>query len=383
LIIRIRKCLHGIIISMIRKKNRDIFLSTFPVPRFLQMQAVGFDISDQRIRFLEFKKTKDDHLEVKRYDEEDIPPGVVVSGRIKRDKELNEIIKSFGAKHNIEFAHVSLPEELVYLVKMEIPKVEPGEIRDSILFQLEEYVPIPAGETVFDYYIIGKSKKHKDKIDVLVSVLPSREVEKYTNMFQETGITPISFEIEAEAIAHAVIEKGDNETYIVVDFGKTRTGIFIVSEGTVFFTSTIEVGSDMVTRTLAKTLGISYEEADIMKNKKGITRDKKNQEFFWAVGSVVSVLRDELNKLYLYWHTHKQEEDFRTRKIKEIILCGGGANLNGLSEYLSGSMRVDVSVANPWGNVNSFDEYIPDIPFNKALGYSAVIGLSLRTVDNK
>ena len=43
------------------------------------------------------------------------------------------------------------------MAKMDVPNPEGGDLRDSILFQLEEYVPVPAGDAVFDYKVIGES----------------------------------------------------------------------------------------------------------------------------------------------------------------------------------------------------------------------------------
>mgnify|MGYP000054785761 CR=1 FL=1 len=85
------------------------------------MQAVGLDITDHRIRFLEFEK-KGNGLIVKRYGEAHIATGIIVSGRLKRPKELNNILISFAKKYELEFVRVSLPEERAYLVKMEISK---------------------------------------------------------------------------------------------------------------------------------------------------------------------------------------------------------------------------------------------------------------------
>jgi len=341
------------------------------------MPAAGLDITDHRVRFLEFVRGNKG-LVVQRYGEMKIPTGVIVAGRIKRVDELKKILTSFARKYRLEFVRASLPEERAYLVKMHIPNVADEEIRDTIAFQLEEYVPVPAGEAVFDYTVVGDSKEHEGQVEVAVSVLPHKEVAEYVGMFEGTGIKPMSFEIEAQAVARAVIPTGDLGTYMLLDFGGTRTGIFIVSGGVVRFTSTIDVGSDMITRALEKQFSISTEEAERIKNENGVTRRAADQEFFQAVMSSVSILRDEVNKLFVYWHTHREDEDSKKEnKIEKIYISGGGANLKGLSEYLSASLRTKVSVANPWVNVNSFEEYIPSILHRHALGYASVIGLAL------
>lgn len=339
------------------------------------MPAAGLDISDRRARFLILTKGCG-RLSVARFGEAEIPPGVIVSGKIKRPEELKVILSAFQKENKLEFVRVSLPEERAYMAKMEVLEVQNGDLRDSIAFQMEEYVPVPAAEAVFDYKVIKRSPARQGYLDVAVSVLSQKEIAEYAGMFDGTGLTPISFEIEAQAIARAVVPRGDRATYMILDFGRTRTGISIVSESIVRFTSTIEVGSDIVTLAVEKYFSVGTEEAERIKNEKGITKSESDKEFAGAVMASLSILRDEVNKLYIYWHTHREDESTE-RKINKIFLSGGGANLKGLDEYLSAGLRVDVEVANPWVNLNSFDDYIPDIPYNRALGYASVIGLAL------
>ena len=66
----------------------------------------------------------------------------------------------------------------------------------------------------------------------------------------------MAFEVEPESIARSVVPAGDRGTYMVMDFGRTRTGIFIVSGGAVSFTSTVSVGGYSLTRAIAKELGL-------------------------------------------------------------------------------------------------------------------------------
>jgi len=163
---------------------------------------------------------------------------------------------------------------------------------------------------------------------------------------------------------------------MIVDFGKERTRISIAVGGLIRFTSTVDVGSDMITKAIEKEFSVNTNEAEKIKNQRSLAKNKENEKFLVAILSSVSILRDEINRLYIYWQTHGMR-DKKEMDINKIILCGGGANLKGLSEYLSASLKVEVSVADPWVNVNSYDDYIPEIPLNSALGYVTAIGLAL------
>ena len=358
-------------------KEHGLLTYLFPPPKFLTMPSAGLDISDRRVRFLEFVKGKKG-LEVKRFGEMEIPEGIIVSGSIKRPEELHSILSKFREKYNLEFVRVSLPEERAYLVKMEIPNVSMDELRDSIAFRLEDHVPIHANEAVFDYQVIQKSNKKTNNIEVLVSVFAEKEVRGYVDMFDGTGMIPVSFEIEAQAITRAVVPFENKEACMIVDIGRTRTGVSILSDGVVRFTSTIDIGSETITNAVEKSFSVTHEKAEEIKNSKKISKSTADKEFFLATISTLSILQDEINKLYIYWHTYRQGGE-KEKKIKKLILCGGGANLKGLEDYLAANLRVKVEIANPWVNVNSFDNYVPDIHFSKALGYTAVIGLALHS----
>ena len=97
-----------------------------------------------------------------------------------------------------------------------------------------------------------------------------------------------------------------------------------------------------------------------------------------SLANIVSVLRDEINKRYIFWHTHKDSNGKVGDKIQKIILVGGNSNLYGLEDYLSSSLKVKVERADIWKNVFIEDGKIPPINFNDSMSYASAVGLALR-----
>lgn len=357
----------------------SLFYSLFPTPEFLRMPSVGLDVSDKSVRFLGF--TYDGKkLKISQHADKKIESGIVESGKIKDEAKMKEVLASLKKEYNLQFVRVALPEEQAYLFKMTVPLVKKTELRESILLQLEEYVPIKAADSVFDYEII---KEGADSYDLQVSVIPTSVAESYVSIFTESGLMPISFEIEAQAIARAMIKGGDMGTYMIIDFGQSRTGISIVSGGAVAFTSTVDIGGFLITQSIAKELSLTTKEAEDIKRKNGLIKDKdastgkEGKEVFSVILNVIATLRDEINKHYIYWHTHKESEGTSVRKIEKIILCGGDSNLPGLPDYLARSMRVNVELGNVWVNVYGEDGGVPEISFKDSLTYATAVGLAL------
>ena len=351
----------------------------FPVPSFLVTPSFGLDIGDESIKFIELVNTKNG-IRVGRHGEHIIPSGIIELGKIKNPKQLEEILISLQAEIGIKSVRVSLPEEQVYLFKLRLEKSGLVNIRESIELALEEHIPLKSENAIFDYELLDQDKQY---IDLQVAAIPKNVIENYLTIFKNSKIRVKSFELEAQAISRAVVKKGDMETYMIVDFGEKSTGIFILSRGVVMFTSTLDVGGIMLNEMIAKNFKISLDEAEKMKRKYGLERNTPNKELFSVLLNSVSVLRDELVKHFLYWHTHQDEEGKNNPPINKIILCGGDSNLIGLVDYFSVSMKSRVEMANVWVNIVNTENYVPDINFKQALSFAAALGLALRDFDNQ
>ena len=355
-----------------------LFFKFFPTPDFFIESSFGLDISDESLKFVELVTTKNG-LGVGRYGERAIPPGVIESGKIKDTKRMEEILSALRKEEGIKSVRVSLPEEQIYLFQLRLGKNGLKDINEGIELALEEHVPIQAEDAIFDYDLV---EENAQSLEVQVATIPREITENYLTIFEHSKIRVESFELEAQAISRAVLKTGDKETYMIVDFGKRRTGIFIVSQGIVMFTSTLDVGGMTLTNMIQKNFNLSFEEAEKIKQKYGLERNAENKEIFSVLLNSVSVLRDEIVKHFLYWHTHKDEEAKNNPPIKKIILCGGDSNLIGLVDYISISMKSPVEIANVWTNIVNTENYIPEMSFKQALSFSSALGLALGNFNN-
>lgn len=363
---------------MFKNSLDKFFLKLFPVPRFLAPTSFGLDISDESVKFVELINTKNG-IRLGKYGERSIPPGVIESGKIQDFKKMEDILSSLRKEEGIRHVHVSLPEEQVYLFPLRLEKTGLKNIREGIELALEDHIPILAQDTIFDYDFVGENAQ---SLEVQVSAIPKDIIENYLSIFLNSKISVHSFELEAQSISRAVVKQGDLDTYMIVDFGKKRTGIFIVSKGVVIFTSTLDVGGLTLTNMIEKNFNVSFEEADKMKQKYGLERNTDNKEIFAVLLNSVSVLRDEIVKHFSYWNSHKDEEGKNNPPIKKIIFCGGDSNLIGLADYISVSVKNTAENANVWVNIVNTENYIPEMSQRQAVAYATAIGLALRDFNN-
>lgn len=352
-------------------------LTSFPLPLYVSMPAVGIDISDRSVKLIELVPTRHG-LRVGRFATRGIPEGIVVGGTIAKRAELVTLLAGLREEYGLTFVRASLPEEPGYIFTTTVPSVGPDEVRSLLAFKLEEYVPLAPAEAVIDFDVIAGATATGQET-VAVSVYPQDIAQEYADLLHDAGLKPISLEIEAQAIARAVVPQGFVGGCLVVDVGAVRSGITVVGGGAVRFTTTVAVGGDLVTVAIKKALP-NATDADILsiKNDQGLAyRDDSSIKA--AFEELATNLKNQIERYYLYWQTRKDAKDTKLPEhpIETIFLSGGYANVAGLPEYLSRQLRVPTKRADVWKNVCSIDDAIPPISYEDSLSYASSIGLAL------
>ncbi len=350
--------------------------SFFPTPRFISLSSVGLDFSDHSLRFIELAESRTG-LRLHRFAQEAIPEDTLKGGRITDPSKFSQFLSVVAKRHKLNYVRVSLPEEHVYSFITAIDVTKSSEIRGAIELLLEDNIPIKAVEAVFDFAVL---KQEGNRLIVQVVAAAAPIVDSYYSTFEAAGLIPVSFELEAGAIARSVVPRGTEKSYMVVDIGEMKTGISIVAHDLPVYTSTLDIGGAILTQLIAKEQGIPFAEAETAKRAHGITAPKEQSALYAALLNSLSTLKDEINRRYIYWNTKKQEE-ITFPKIEEILLCGGGANLKGVTEYLSVNLKLPVRLVNPWQNMFSLETVIPELSFEESLSYATAIGLALGDYD--
>lgn len=306
------------------------------------MPSVGIDISDQAIRFVEISRSSSgsQRFRLKSFGEKKIADGVITSGFINKPDEIKKLLSEISKEHDFRFVSVSLPEEKGYLFKTDLPNIAEKYFAENIELRLEENVPIDVTKSVFDYNLV-RPRGNSQHTEAVVTVVPDKVIGVYSDLFGDTSLIPVSYELVTHAVTWAVVPQNELDACLIAHIGDVRTGFGIVSDGILQFTSTI----DHVR---------AVEQVDIEKKQ--------------------SALRDEVVKLKSYWQDHNENED---NPIKRVILSGKNAAVSGLKERLVEAVGCRVDLANVWVNAFNFDEQIPEMSFEDSLDYAPAVGLAI------
>ncbi len=367
----------------------------------LKQEAFGLDISDLSLKIAKIEK-KGEFLRLVSFGEFEIKQGIVDKGEVKNEKKLVEIIKKSvlkvkGKKLKTRNVVASLPEEHAFLQVIPMPIMEEEELAGAVKFEAENYIPLPIEEVYLDFQLIKPVYNHLDHLDVLIAALPKKTVDSYVKFLRKAGLKPLALEIESQAIARALVKNHVSPfPLLIIDFGATRTSFIIFSGHSLRFTSSIPVCGKIFTKAIAKNLAISFKEAEKIKIKYGlqdkseiviknkIERKIEKRKLFEILTPAMTDMIEQIKKYLTYYQTHASHEHLgpNHKGVRKIFLCGGGANMKGICEFLSRELKIPVELGNPWINIlPEPKKEIPEIPFEESLRYATVLGLALRGIE--
>lgn len=326
-------------------KARSILHTISPTPNYLTLDPVGLDISNDAVRLMHFTNEKDTRIPdiYKEVPLKEFCPLLENETDLDGCDELRSILQNLKTEFHLRYVHVSLPEAKTYVFKTEVPRVALATLEEALAFKIEENVPLSPDDVVFDYKVIPNHISN-EKVNVVVWALPKSIIEVYSQLLNDVGLVPVSFEPESHALAKSVVPKEDTSPYLVLNMKKSDVTMSIVEHNAVHYTSTLPVPS-----------------TDIIKDLNG---------------SAANAFKEQINKLLIFWFTNQNQSNPQ-EKIQTVILSGAYAMTPGFTTFLERRLKVNVRIANVWSNCFSLNEYVPMISYKKSLDYGTSIGLML------
>ena len=353
----------------------NIIRNIFTPPTSVDLPFAGLNIGNRKIKFIQIVDSSEGSI-VENHGEIDIPSNVFKDGEILNKPELVKYLSNVKEKLKTNFVKVSIPEEKTYVFNIYVPQLKDDEIRQAIEFKIEENVPLKVDEVSFEYKIIKKPNNKKEDLLVDVFVIPKKVINDYNDVLYQSGLLPISFEIESVSTAKSVVPDLEDNSVLIVNIKDNSTVLSVYSSKVVWFTTTIPLGNFEIEGSLIKTGKIKDNDFDAF-IKKFIDDGSYDVDFYYSLLNIFSIVKDEVEKVNEYWCTHIKNSDLKLTEIKKIILCGKNSALPGFANHINQNLGFDISLANVWCNIFSTDNFIPDISFLDSLDLATVVGLSI------
>lgn len=337
--------------------------------------VLGIDIGTSSIKVVELTKTGQ-NIELTNYvsyyrmrHQQTFPFQTTSFSFFEEDvaAKLRESLDAAGIK--TKEANFALPGFSGFFTTIELPQMEPGEIREAVKYQSYKYIPLPLQEIEIDYEIIQDENQNNNIVKVLVVAIPKDIIQKYQNLATLAGLNIRFLEIESFSDVRSLLWQS-RETAAIVNIGDRATNIVVVDKGHIRVSDSLDFAGFHITKSLADGLNISFQRAEEIRKEKGITRE---------IGTLVSVpIFSVIDKII--FGLQKAISAYTSRnpwaKVQRIVLSGGIANTPGLCEYFSSKMNIKTEIGQPFNRIiynpalqNTINEIGPS--------YSVAVGAAL------
>ena len=299
------------------------------------------------------------------------PSGGVLSDLPEDLKKVSENIKVCvaQAKVSTNFCNISLIESQVVSRLIQMPNLTDKELSAAINWEAEQYIPLPIKDVNLQYKVISRPQGAEGKMDILLVAAPKRILEKYLNVVRNAGLNINGVETESSAMTRSLTGLSDPAT-IIVSMGAASTELIIARMGNVLFTRSIASGGINLTKAIMAEFNLPQTQAEQYKQTYGIDPDKLGGKLAVVLKPILDILIGEILKAVEYVRTH-----FSSSQVARIVICGGGAFLPALGEFLTERTSLEVSLGDAWADFVK-EGLILKLPSQGSI-YAVATGLAL------
>lgn len=299
---------------------------------------------------------------------ESLPGGIVAGGEVREPEALAGALKAFFGKHKLprRAVRIGIATNRIGVRTIEITGIDdPKLLANAVRFRAQEALPIPIDQAVLDFQVLGSgvTSEGVPMQRVLLVVAYRDLVDAYARACRAAGLRLAGIDLEAFALLRALASPpptteaaADRSVMVAVAIGSERSTLAVSDGLTCEFTRVLDWGGAALTMSIAKALAIDPAEAEELKTKlslggppaeiEGLSAERVAQAREALSQGLHGFARDLVSSLQFY----QGQPD--SLGIREVVLAGGTAQLEGLADALQSLIGVSVRVGDPLTNVS-------------------------------
>ena len=314
---------------------------------------IGLDVGSTAVRAAEVSGGSDNPSLV-RAAQVPLPPGAVENGEIRDPVAVAEALKElwrtggFRAKQ----VHMGVGNQRVVVREVVLPWLPEKELKDSLPYQVQEFIPIAVEEAVLDYDVLEEFEHEGQRMLRVLLVAAQRPmVETVLEVARQAKLEPVGLELVPFALLRSVSDADGNlfdqqGEVAVIDVGAEITSICVHEQGVPRFVRILPTGGNDITAAVSRALGVSVEVAEALKTGKFVDSDVNHDEAARVVHGRSSSFVDEIRSSLEFYAAQTPGA-----RIARVLVTGGGSKLQGFPEMLQERLMVPVEPGHPFEKV--------------------------------
>lgn len=355
--------------------------------------VVGIDLGLSSVKIVQLRREKE-HAVLETYGELAGGPysGLSIGQAVQLvDEKIVEMLKDLIKESGITAKDVvlSIPLRSSFVTLIKVPLMSDAEINQMVPYEARKYIPVPVDEVVLDWWAIpegfvqtkeGDSPSdesiepgqnvQKRTVSILLVAIHKETIEKYKTIMESVGLSVRALEIEVFSIARSLLAR-ELAPILLVDFGASSAKITVVDYGIVRSSHSIDRGSQDITMTISRALGIDFTRAEEMKREIGLSLRPEHREVHGVIEPMLNhIFSNALRVVQDYQRRHN-------RSINRVILVGGGSKMYGLVDYAVKKFGIETTLGDPFRRVQ-YPAFLQPVLKEIGPSFAQAIGLAIR-----
>lgn len=289
-------------------------------------------------------------------------------------RRLGEVIMTAIGQSGIKSKNVvlGLPSSKTFTTVIEVPLMGEAELKSTLKYQIDQYIPMGANEAKVDWAPLGTSLHDPKMQEVLIASTANQYAEERLEFIESLGLNVIAAEPDPLAMVRSLLPDGIMDARLIIDVGELSTDLAITFDGSPRLVRTIPVGIRSLVKAAVQNLNVQEDQARQFILKFGLAPDRLEGQVYRAIESTLDNFATELTKSIKFFQTR-----YPSTPVGGILLSGFSAVVPQFGDYVTAKTGIPSSAANPWQKVSvaqSDQQQLTPI----ASEFATVIGLAQR-----
>lgn len=352
--------------------------------------VLGIDIGSSSIKVVQVAK-KAGKAVLETYGELSLGPyGGVEIGRAtnlppeKLSQALTDVLRE--AKITTKNSALAVPFGSSLISAIEMPAVPEKQLAQMIPLEARKYIPVPISEVALDWWVIPKTQNKQiefddkptgpaqgERLDVLLVALHNDTLQRYQTIVTQAALQTSFFEIEIFSTIRSSLDQ-DVPIQMIIDLGAATTKVYILEGGIIRVSHIIHRGAQDITLALSKSLGMTVQQAEVVKRDPTKITSLQQKDFNDVVALTMDFIFGEAHRVLLTYQK-KYEKD-----VAKIVIVGGGARLANVHQLAETHLQNQIVMGDPFAKTDA-PAFLAEVLKNTGPEFAVAVGVALRKLQ--
>jgi type IV pilus assembly protein PilM len=304
-------------------------------------KVVGLDIGTTAVRAAEVSVRRG-QVVLERIGQAGLPGGAVVDGEVIDPAAVAAALKDLWRRTRISNRRViiGVANQRVVVRLVDLPWMQPNELRSSLAFQAGDYLPIPVDQTELDYAVVGEHEAAGGQrlLRVLLVAAQKEMLAGHLQAVRLAGLRPAGIDLNPIALLRSLgpVAGFGEGAEALVDVGARVTNMVVHDNGVLRFVRILLMGGEDVTSTLERVLELDHDAAERAKLAASAGEEVEPEAGDLVTQRLDVFVEEVRGSLDFY----RSQQD--ATPLGRVVVSGGGSLLGPLVERLQAAAGVPV-----------------------------------------